>query len=512
MMRLMTLLYRHDGEWLKYTELAREIGISRRTVKTYTENLEKLFADYSKFEHTGSMIRGSFNSNFGLLTMQKTFLYNSLIVQIFYKSFFRPNMDKLDLSMDLNCSVSSIFRNVQLFNEKFAVGYKLRYSYADLQFTGDERDIQKFYVNFFIEVLPNPLSWPFEDFFAEEDAKVLTRLAGKYINKRPFHPAHFKYVKMALAVALIRLQQGYAIPINEHNPLFIPRLEKVLADPEAQAILDKYAVDPDSSRLDFLYQLLAYFLSEEFMFFLADPAVPYKNDENYSAQYNYYLEKVQYLQGKYNICVSDTETFYNALYTYFRFKVSNIDASDFFVNHSDYFLNYVKLLNVDFHNELTTLVEDYLTKFHPHVKDRTKDLAYTVYSLWPDFLPQLMKNIPPYRALVVSHYDHYYAKTLANLLNCLNPRVLQAEVYKGEEIDLEALHHTGHEVLITDFVFPNPPEGKLLFNFEQLPSVPNLHKLLLTITNHMTQRTIESTPEEFDDYYHKMIIDKKIRG
>ncbi|MFP5527312.1 helix-turn-helix domain-containing protein [Peptococcus simiae] len=261
MVRLMSLLYQRDGEWQKYTDLARGIDASPKTVKIYIENLEKIFYEYVQFQQTGSMVQVVFDPNFGLLTMHRIFLFHSLIVQILYHSFFSPNIEKIDLSLDLDCSESSIFRNIRLFNQELPQVYDLEFSYSQMQFIGPEREIQKFYINFFIEVMPDPLAWPFEKYISEEDVQTLAYLIGKYIHGRKMYPAHFKYIKIALGVSLIRLQQGFVIPVEEYSPIFYPKVEELVKVPAAGLVLDHYVRKNDEDRVQLMYQILTYLFS-----------------------------------------------------------------------------------------------------------------------------------------------------------------------------------------------------------------------------------------------------------
>lgn len=500
MMRLMTLLYRHDGEWCKYLDLARHLDVSLKTVKSYLENSESIFSKHALFEYSSAMVRVSFNANFGLLTMQRTFLYHSLIVQILYHTFFKPNMDKLDLSLLLNCSETSIFRNIQQFNEILASVYDLQFSYATLQFVGTEREIQKFYINFFIEIFPDPMQWAFDGYISEEDVQALTRILAKYIRGQHLYPAHFKYIKVALAVAALRLKQGFKVPINSYNPDICNKIAHILQIPAGRLLLDHYFQDWAMTPIHCLYQILAYFLSEEFQFFFKDAPFGYKKDLRFEKQHAFYEKNVTYLLKKYGLVLDDPDAFYDTLFTYFKFKLTNIDTSDFFINHSDYFLNYVKFFNSDFHNDLYAILEDYLNQFHPRIKHRARDLTYTVYTLWPDLLPQLVANMPPYRALVISHYDHYYAKTLMNMVNNINPQLVKAEVYEHCEIDFDEIEKSPYEIIITDFVIDRELEGKLVFSFEQLPLPNKLQRLVLAITYDRISHILAKHPEEYTTY------------
>lgn len=500
MMTLMSLLYQNDGDWHQYTDLSHELKVSRKTIKSYLENLEAVFQDHAHFRYTNSMVHVQFDPNFGLLTMQRTFLQNTLIVQILQQAFFTPNMNKLDLSLALNCSESSIFRNIQQFNELLTDIFELEFSYARFQFIGSEREIRKFYINFFIEILPDPTIWPFEDFISEEEIKSLCNIITEYLHKHHLNPVLVKYLRVGLAVSLVRLKQGFTLTTENPHPTVFQTIETILQAPEVRDLLGRHFPDSEEPPSKWLYQILAYFLSDEFFLFLTNPPIQEKEEKEEQECYAYYKESLAYLQKKYRVTIPSHDEFYKIFLTHFKFKLSHMDASGFFVNYSDHFLDYVKKFNVSFYNDVHALLKECLCIFYPHAAHRYKELAYTVYTLWPNLLPQLINHLPPYRALIISHYDHYYAKTLMEMLNSINQKVLIADVYEGCDITLEAIEQAPHEVIISDFVLKQKPKNKLVFSFEQLPPSDKIQKLLLTVNHHRTQRILSNHSEK--NYAH----------
>ncbi|MFP5527313.1 hypothetical protein ACLGL1_02380 [Peptococcus simiae] len=165
-------------------------------------------------------------------------------------------------------------------------------------------------------------------------------------------------------------------------------------------------------------------------------------------------------------------------------------------------MNYVRFFNIDFHRDVYAFLEEFLERFHPQYRHRAKHLTYTVYTLWPNLLPQLINGLPSYKALVVSHYDHYYAQIIKNLINSIDTNMLEAEVYEGCEITTDILREVPHEVIITDFVVREKLENKIIFSFEQLPMPQKMEKLIKTICLDQIRRILEEHPGEFTDYRH----------
>lgn len=126
----MTFLYRNNQKWIKNTDLLQFLDVSRKTLRSYLDQLQDLFKDLTHFDYTGSMVQVTFDPNFGLLTLQRTFLQESLMVKILQQNFFHTDLTKLDLIIDLNTSETSIYRACQTFNQEIDGVYDLTYLIA----------------------------------------------------------------------------------------------------------------------------------------------------------------------------------------------------------------------------------------------------------------------------------------------------------------------------------------------------------------------------------------------
>lgn len=497
--KLITCFYRNNGKWLKYNELVLYIGTSKKTLRSYIDRLHDLFFDLCEFDYTGSMVRVKFDSNFGLVTMQRIFLDKSLIVRILKRTFFCDYKSKLDLAIDLNTSESSIFRAIQTLNNGLPDFYDLTFSYSKLQFEGSESEIQKFYVNLFIETNPDPLYWPFEDFMREEEANAFARHITNYV-QNSIYPDQFEYIKVVLAVASIRLKKSHKISISPTDDDLYQKIEELAKKPEISAFLERFFPEFRANKTFTAYQIVSYFLNEEFFFFFYDLDYRLKNFMKAKANYEFYLKKISFLQKKYNLEIPDPLDFYKDLATFFRFKISNVDAEDFFLDHSEYSLNYLKFFNIDFHNDLKIFLTEYMCRFYPKAPHKVQDLIYTVYTLWPNLIPQLIKAQSVTKALIVSRYDQYYARTLADLINTMSPNYIHADVYGNFQIDFEEIKNSDYEVIITDFVVKKDFGDKLIFSFEQLPLLSKIRDFFYKIHYMKINKVFQAHPDELKKF------------
>lgn len=499
LIKLMTYLYRNNNKWLNLRDLMLHIDVSRKTLNSYIDKLEYIFSDLVEFTLSGSMLKINIDSNFGLLTMQRTFLNKSLIIKILKDTFFQTNIDKLDIAINFNVSETSIYRSIEGLNNSLEGVYNLHYSYSDLHFIGNEEEIRKFYINLFIETNPSPNNWVFSDLLNQESVNVIVRNLMPYIHGEMYH-AHFEYIKIGIAVSIIRFKQGYKIDSNRNNKQLINIVHDFSKNQEIVNFIKKEFPKSTFSLEDVLYQILVCFFSDNFLFFILDPKDVIGDKFDYYKHYSYYEKNINYLIEKYNLTVKNKKELYMLIFTYFKFKISNIDGVDFFVDHSDYFLNYVKFFNPEFHNDLSIILDNYLNLFHPNSKYKLKDLIYTIYTLWSDLIPQLIKSSMKPKVLIISHYDYYYAKSLESIINLWFENVMDVQTFNECEINIEKLRQSNYDIVIADFVINDDLGDKVIFSFEQLPLINEISDLVLEISKKHIENILKKYPEEFETF------------
>ena len=104
LMALLTILYKERNKWIQLGDLAAVIGVTKKTVRNYVLIVEKKFKDHAEFFYNGSMLYVQFRPNFGLISMKKLLVRESLLYKILFQVFFDPTIKKSDLAFDLGFS------------------------------------------------------------------------------------------------------------------------------------------------------------------------------------------------------------------------------------------------------------------------------------------------------------------------------------------------------------------------------------------------------------------------
>ena len=101
------------------------------------------------------------------------------------------------------------------------------------------------------------------------------------------------------------------------------------------------------------------------------------------------------------------------------------------------------------------------------------------------------------KILIISHYDYYYAKTLESIINLLFENVMDIQTFNECEINFEKLRQSNYDVVISDFVINDDIGDKVIFSFEQLPSINEISDLILEIFQKHIESILAKYPEEF---------------
>ena len=119
---------------------------------------------------------------------------------------------------------------------------------------------------------------------------------------------------------------------------------------------------------------------------------------------------------------------------------------------------------------------------HPKFKYKLRDLVYTTYTLRPDLIPQLIKTSMKPKALIISHDDHYYTKSLENIVNLWFENVMDVHTLDECEIDFKKIKESDYDLVIADFIIKEDIGDKIIFTFEQMPLINEIADLVLKVS------------------------------
>lgn len=477
LMALLTILYKERNKWIQLGDLAAVIGVTKKTVRNYVLIVEKKFKDHAEFFYNGSMLYVQFRPNFGLISMKKLLVRESLLYKILFQAFFDPTIKKSDLAFDLGFSETSIYRHVQNFNEQLLGVYDLSFSYSDFQFEGEEKEIRNFYVNMFIETMLHPGEWPFSGTIREDLVETFAERMYSFLHFSP-SPAQHNYIKVSIAVSFFRLMQGHTIHTENYRDELIANAKLLATDEVVMKLIDDVMPKKQvSTPVDLLVSILSIFYAEENPILFDDPDLLEEKLQSIKSREAFFKSRLPGFLDQFHLHLEDRDELYRSLAVYFTYRLSNFKKREFFLKRSTYLLAYISFANPELHTELTAIFKEFVREF-PEFRDYTIDeLTLAFYSLWPDLLSQLFYGREPYKALVVSQDDSFFGKTLVHLINKGTSNLIHAELYDGYRVDMNHLARLPYDLIITDFFVESVPEGTLVYTFGQLPSPYELQGL-----------------------------------
>lgn len=480
LMALLTILYKERNKWIQMADLAAVIGVTRKTVRSYILSIEEKFREHVRFYYNGSMVYAQFHPNFGLLSMKKLLIRESLLYRILVNSFFEPETKKAQLAFELGFSETSIYRHMQNFNELLDSAYDLNFSYSDFQLLGNEEEIRKFYVNLFKETMVFPGEWPFEDYVCEDVVDTFVDRMYRFLNFSPT-PAQHMYVKTSIAVSFIRLMQGHPIHTENYRDHLVEKAQLLASDDVVNEIWEAISPKVGDNSMDdiddILVSVLSIFYAEENPILFDDPKLLDERLQTIKSKEDFFESHIPDFLEKYDLNLKDRGELYQSLAVYFTFRLSNFKKEEFFLKRSTYLLSYINLANPELHEEVTEIFTDFVREFPEFSDYKIEELTLAFYSLWPDLLSQLFYERQPMRALVISQNDSFFGKALVELINKGTSNFIQAELYEGYRIDMDELTKEPYDLFITDFFVESVPGGAPVYTFGQLPSPYELQSL-----------------------------------
>lgn len=499
MYKLLEALFYKDGTWVRIDELVDDLDLSKKTIHNYICSLEKSFKNYAKFEMTSNLVKADFILDIGLKTIKKIFIKNSLISQILTITFLDEIKNKKDLATRLNTSDSSIFRNIGYLNEAIKDIYNIEFSYADLDFVGDEYDIEKFYLNLFISTQISPLDWPFEGLVDEKDVTTIAESIGKSIYMEIIF-GQYSYIKTALAISLIRYRRGFKFKLGEIDQDMLSFVKKCLSNIEVARATRRLLPDENGDLTMVLYQILAFFINHEYTPYFKSLDEVFELVPIYKDYYDYLYDKSIKLCDKYEIDKTNLENAYKEIFSYFYVRLFNVEQADFFVAKSQHLLDYIRFINIDFYKDIYAMMDGLLDKY-PKLRERysTEAMVYAIYSTWPGLLGHMIDSIKQIKAIIISNYDRYHSRLIQDFINSTASTILSVDIYTKPRLDISWLRQSEYDVIITDFLLEADLGDKLLLNLENLPRVHRSFKILDQILGKKFMEIKAENPEFFDN-------------
>ena len=456
-LELLELLF-ENKRWFHISELAELLHCTERSVKDDLSHVRSSFPDLI-FHSSTNGIRIINTDDSDIEMVYHHFFKHSTHFSILEFIFFNEGCDAENICKEFYISSSSLYRIIRHINKIIKKQYRFEISLNPARIIGDEIDIRYFFAQYFSEKYYF-LEWPFEDFSVEPLCKLLA-----LVYKETAFPINFatqRMLKLLLVTNLYRIKFGHFMEVerDSFNNQLLESFMQAEGIEEIVASFDsEYHISLNKEVLGQLF--VSYFQK---MFFIdEDVFLNYVKTESYvKKSYQLLGDLVDQVSRDYNLQVDNRDNLIWHLHNTAHLHRQEL-STEFILfdqkgntikNFQNIFPRFVSEVKEGMEHYLKALEMDYSSMIVNH-------LSYTFITHSKHLVLNLLQNQPKLKVLVMSNFDQYHAKSVAETLAYYCSNNFELEVWSELELSLDALKESPYDIIISNFIIP-PIENKRL--------------------------------------------------
>ena len=388
--------------------------------------------------------------------------------------FFNEGCQAESICKEFYISSSSLYRIISEINKVIKRQFQFEISLTPIQIIGNERDIRYFFAQYFSEKYYF-LEWPFENFSSEPLCKLLA-----LVYKETAFPVNFatqRMLKLLLVTNLYRIKFSHFLEV-EKNSFNNQLLESFM---QAEGIEDIVAsFDSEyhiSLNKDVIGQLFVSYFQK--MFFIDEEVfLNYAKTDSYvKKSYRLLGDLVDEVSREYSLQIDNKDNLiwhlHNTAHLYRQELSTEFILFDQKGNTIRNFQNIFPKFVSDVKKELSHYLE---TLEVCSSSMMVNHLSYTFITHTKHLVLNLLQNQPKLKVLVMSNFDQYHAKSVAETLSYYCSNNFELEVWDELELSLDALKESPYDIIISNFIIP-PIENKRLIYSNNVNTVALISSL-----------------------------------
>ena len=388
--------------------------------------------------------------------------------------FFNEGCQAESICKEFYISSSSLYRIISQINKVIKIQFQFEISLTPVQIIGNERDIRYFFAQYFSEKYYF-LEWPFENFSSEPLCKLLA-----LVYKETAFPVNFatqRMLKLLLVTNLYRIKFSHFLEV-EKNSFNNQLLESFM---QAEGIEDIVAsFDSEyhiSLNKDVIGQLFVSYFQK--MFFIDEEVfLNYAKTDSYvKKSYRLLGDLVDEVSREYSLQIDNKDNLiwhlHNTAHLYRQELSTEFILFDQKGNTIRNFQNIFPKFVSDVKKELSHYLE---TLEVCSSSMMVNHLSYTFITHTKHLVLNLLQNQPKLKVLVMSNFDQYHAKSVAETLSYYCSNNFELEVWDELELSLDALKESPYDIIISNFIIP-PIENKRLIYSNNVNTVALISSL-----------------------------------
>ena len=456
-LELLELLF-ENKRWFHISELAELLHCTERSVKDDLSHVRSSFPDLI-FHSSTNGIRIINTDDSDIEMVYHHFFKHSTHFSILEFIFFNEECDTDSICKEFYISSSSLYRIIRHINKIIKKQYRFEISLNPVRIAGNEIDIRYFFAQYFSEKYYF-LEWPFEDFSVEPLCKLLA-----LVYKETAFPVNFaiqRMLKLLLVTNLYRIKFGHFMEVERdsfNNQLLesfmqAEGIEEIVAsfDSEYHISLNKEVI----GQLFVSYFQKMFFIDEEVFLNHA------KTDSYVKKSYQLLGDLVDQVSREYNLQVDNKDNLIWHLHNTAHLHRQELSTEFILFDQKGNTIKNFQNIFPRFVSEVKEGIEHYLEALDMDCNSmKVNHLSYTFITHSKHLVLNLLQNQPKLKVLVMSNFDQYHAKSIAETLAYYCSNNFELEVWSELELSLDALKESPYDIIISNFIIP-PIENKRL--------------------------------------------------
>jgi len=456
-LELLELLFEHK-RWFHRSELAELLNCTERAVKDDLSHVRSAFPDLI-FHSSTNGIRIINTDDSDIEMVYHHFFKHSTHFSILEFIFFNEGCDTDSICKEFYISSSSLYRIISHINKIIKKQYRFEISLNPVRIIGNEIDIRYFFAQYFSEKYYF-LEWPFEDFSVEPLCKLLA-----LVYKETAFPVNFatqRMLKLLLVTNLYRIKFSHFLEV-EKNSFNNELLESFM---QAEGIEDIVASFDSEYHISLNKEVIGQLFVSYFqkMFFIDEEVfLSYAKTDSYvKKSYRLLGELVDQVSREYNLQIDNKDNLIWHLHNTAHLHRQELSTEFILFDQKGNTIKNFQNIFPRFVSEVKEGIEHYLEGLDMDCNSmKVNHLSYTFITHSKHLVLNLLQNQPKLKVLVMSNFDQYHAKSVAETLSYYCSNNFELEVWSELELSLESLKDSPYDIIISNFIIP-PIENKRL--------------------------------------------------
>ena len=456
-LELLELLFEHK-RWFHRSELAELLNCTERAVKDDLSHVRSAFPDLI-FHSSTNGIRIINTDDSDIEMVYHHFFKHSTHFSILEFIFFNEGCDTDSICKEFYISSSSLYRIISHINKIIKKQYRFEISLNPVRIIGNEIDIRYFFAQYFSEKYYF-LEWPFEDFSVEPLCKLLA-----LVYKETAFPVNFatqRMLKLLLVTNLYRIKFSHFLEV-EKNSFNNELLESFM---QAEGIEDIVASFDSEYHISLNKEVIGQLFVSYFqkMFFIDEEVfLSYAKTDSYvKKSYRLLGELVDQVSREYNLQIDNKDNLIWHLHNTAHLHRQELSTEFILFDQKGNTIKNFQNIFPRFVSEVKEGIEHYLEGLDMDCNSmKVNHLSYTFITHSKHLVLNLLQNQPKLKVLVMSNFDQYHAKSVAETLSYYCSNNFELEVWTELELSKESLEESPYDIIISNFIIP-PIENKRL--------------------------------------------------